>query len=147
MPRPITPFCGCDVFVVNQQSEVLLIRRSDNGFWALPGGCQNLGESARECAIRECREESGLIVEIEALLGVWSSKCYEYKNYPWKDNEFTHLLFSARSVGGELTTSEETTEAGWFPEAALPELSDGHAPRITFGFGWLRDHSLAPYFE
>ena len=147
MPRPITPFCGCDVFVVNDQHEVLLIRRSDNGFWALPGGCQNLGETAKECAIRECFEESGLIVVIEALLGVWSSQCYPYVNYPWKDNEFSHVVFSGRIVGGQATPSEETTEIGWFGEKSLPELSDGHKPRIEYGFSWLRDKLLAPYYE
>ena len=45
MPRPVTPFVGCDVFVTDAQSRVLLVRRQDNGFWALPGGCQDLGET------------------------------------------------------------------------------------------------------
>jgi ADP-ribose pyrophosphatase YjhB (NUDIX family) len=147
MPKPITPYCGCDVFVTNAESQVLLIRRSDNGFWALPGGCQNLGETPEECAIRECQEESGYIVQIKELLGVWSSMRYEYINYPWKENQFTHLLFHAEIVSGNPTTSDETTEIRWFNESALPPLSDGHAPRIAFGFQFMSGITKRAYFE
>jgi ADP-ribose pyrophosphatase YjhB (NUDIX family) len=138
MPKPITPFCGCDVFVNDTSNRVLLIRRSDNGVWALPGGCQNLGETPQECAIRECSEESGYLVRTEALLGVWSSMRYEYVNYPWKDNQFTHILFHAVIVGGSPKTSDESTEIGWFAEDELPALSDGHAPRIQYGFRYIQ---------
>ena len=82
MPRPLTPFVGCDVFLPDPAGRVLLIRRRDNGFWALPGGCQDLGETPAECARRECREETGLEVQITRLLGVFSSKRYERVNYP-----------------------------------------------------------------
>jgi ADP-ribose pyrophosphatase YjhB (NUDIX family) len=147
MPKPVTPFCGCDVFVTDSKNQVLLIRRSDNGFWALPGGCQNLGETPQECAIRECQEESGYGVQIRELLGVWSSLRYEYINYPWKDNQFTHLLFHAEIVTGNPSPSDETTEIGWFPEGALPPLSDGHAPRIAFGFQYISGKAKGAYYE
>ena len=147
MPEPITPFCGCDVFVTDSESRVLLIRRSDNGFWALPGGCQNLGETPAECAIRECQEESGYVVQIKELLGVWSSVKYEYINYPWKENQFTHLLFLAEIVAGTPSISDETTEIGWFKEGDLPQLSDGHAPRITFGFQFIKGLTKRAYYE
>ncbi len=69
MPKPITPYCGCDSFVIDNQHRLLLIRRTDNGFWALPGGCQNLGETPAECAVRECQEESGYLVRIDTYCG------------------------------------------------------------------------------
>lgn len=147
MPKPITPFCGCDVFVNDASNRVLLIRRSDNGFWALPGGCQNLGETPQECAIRECREESGYSVQIKALLGVWSSMRYKYINYPWKENQFTHILFHAEIIGGAPSISDETTEIGWFRENELPALSDGHAPRIAYGFQHVFGKTEKTYFE
>lgn len=68
MAKPVTPLVGCDVFVLNQKSEVLLIQRADNGRWALPGGCHDLGETAQLCAERECREESGYEVKVTDLL-------------------------------------------------------------------------------
>lgn len=147
MPKPITPYCGCDSFVIDNQRRLLLIRRTDNGFWALPGGCQNLGETPAECAVRESQEESGYLVRIDRLLGVWSSLRYEYVNYPWKDNQFTHVLFQAHVIGGEPRISDETLEVGWFDQLELPPLSDGHEPRIAFGFRVLRGEVNPPYFE
>jgi len=147
MPKPLTPFCGCDVFVNDPNSRVLLIRRADNGFWALPGGAQDLGETPSQCAVRECREESGYTVRVKTLLGVWSSMRYEYVNYPWKDNEFTHLLFHAEILSGVPTPSKESTEVNWFSETELPELSDGHAPRIAYGFRYISGKKQSPYFE
>lgn len=147
MTKPITPLVGCDVFVVNEKSEVLMIQRSDNGFWALPGGCHDLNETPMECAVRECFEESGYQVEVTELLGVYSSNSYPYVNYPWKENQFCHVLYQAQVVGGSAQTSSETLKVGWFSENNLPALSDGHAPRIEFGFAKLKNAALSPHFE
>lgn len=147
MPKPVTPLVGCDVFVLNANNEVLLIKRADNGFWALPGGCHDLNETPKECAERECREESGYEVEVTELLGVFSSNRYKYVNYPWKDNQFCHILFAAKIKNGSPKLSTETIEIGWFPEENIPHLSDGHAPRIRIGFEWNRDPKRKPYSE
>jgi len=125
---------AADVFVLNSENKVLLVKRTDNGFWCLPGGKQDLGESPSQCAARECFEESGYKVKITGLLGVYSTQCYEYKNYPWKDNEFCHVCFRGEIIGGEPTLSSETSEIGWFSENEIPPLSDGHGVRIAFGF-------------
>lgn len=146
MPKPITPLVGSDAFVLNEKNEVLLIRRSDNGFWATPGGCHDLGETPKACAERECFEESGYRVECTELLGVFSSNKYEYVNYPWTDTEFVHILFRARLVGGSPTTSSESTEIAWFAEDQLPPLSDGHEIRIKFAFAHCRKPGK-PHFE
>jgi ADP-ribose pyrophosphatase YjhB (NUDIX family) len=147
MPKPVTPLVGCDVFVLNEKHEVLLIKRADNGLWALPGGCHDLGETPQECAERECKEESGYLVKVTDLLGVYSSNRYEYINYPWKENEFCHLLFKAELFGGRAEISFESTQIGWFSEENLPALSDGHDARISFGFKSSRELSIKPYFE
>lgn len=147
MPKPITPFVGCDVFITNENNQVLLIRRSDNNLWALPGGCQELGETPAEGAARECLEETGYQVKITTLLGVFSSSRYEYVNYPWKENEFTHILFKAEISGGSAKASEESIEVEWFASEALPSLSDGHDIRIHYGFKCMKDSKLIGYFE
>ncbi len=143
MAKPVTPLVGCDVFVTDTDRKVLLIQRADNGLWALPGGCQDPGETPRECAEREAREETGYQVRATALLGVFSSKRYPYVHYPWKENEFCHLLFRAEPAGGEAALSGKSRAIGWFAENALPPLSDGHEARILVGFG----PAEAPYFE
>jgi ADP-ribose pyrophosphatase YjhB (NUDIX family) len=138
---------GCDVFVLNENQELLLIKRADNGFWALPGGTQDFGESAAQTAVRECFEETGYEVRLEALLGVFSSQAYPYVNFPWTENEYTHLLFQATLVGGSARPSAETPEVKWFAESQLPELSDGHDVRISLGFARQKNPSLPVHFE
>ena len=147
MPKPITPLVGSDVFVLDEKERLLLIRRADNDLWALPGGCNDLGETPAACAVRECREESGLEVELISLMGVWSSTSYEYVHYPWKENEFCHLMFEAKVIGGEIKISEETKEVAWFSQDDLPALSDGHEIRIQYGFDAKRNPDLPVYFE
>lgn len=147
MPKPVTPLVGCDVFVLNDKNQVLLIKRSDNGFWALPGGCHDLNETPMECAVRECFEESGYQIEVTRLLGTYSSNRYEYNNYPWKENQFCHLLFLGVVIGGSAQKSSETTEIAWFDKNQIPPLSDGHDIRIKHGFEMTHDPKLAPYFE
>jgi ADP-ribose pyrophosphatase YjhB (NUDIX family) len=147
MPKPVTPLVGCDVFVTDDAERVLLIRRADNGLWALPGGCQDLGETPAECAIRECREESGFTVRCTRLLGVFSSRRYEYVHYPWKENQFCHILFQAEIVSGAANPSSETTEVRFFAQNDLPELSDGHPQRLQYGFRALRNPLLPAFFE
>src|SRR3954451_9083190 len=57
--------------VVNDEGEILLIRRSDNDNWALPGGAMDLGESLVDAAVRETLEETGIRVEITGLVGIY----------------------------------------------------------------------------
>ena len=147
MPKPVTPFAGCDVFITDEAGRVLLIRRVDNGLWALPGGGQDLGETPMECAVRECSEETGLDVRCTALLGVFSSARYEYVTYPWKENEFCHLLFRAVPIAGQMRVSDETSAVEFFARDALPELSDGHRPRLEVGFRALDDPSAKAFYE
>jgi ADP-ribose pyrophosphatase YjhB (NUDIX family) len=61
-----------NVVVANSAGEVLLIRRSDNDNWALPGGAIDLGESARQAAVRETKEETGIDCEITGLVGIYT---------------------------------------------------------------------------
>ena len=58
--------------VRNDRGELLLIERTDNGLWALPGGAQDIGESVVQAAQREVHEETGLAVDITRLSGIYS---------------------------------------------------------------------------
>jgi ADP-ribose pyrophosphatase YjhB (NUDIX family) len=147
MPSPITPLVGTDVFVPDKSGRVLLIRRADNGMWALPGGFHDLDETPATCAVRECLEETGLSIRIVRLLGVFSSNRYAEVNYPHKGGKYVHILFLAERMGGIATTTNEAREIGFFPEQEIPPLSDGHDVRIALGFRVLRDPATAPHFE
>jgi len=76
MPRPRSPGVTADIVIVSQTGEILLIQRKYppfQGSWALPGGFIDYGrETIEECAVREAREETGLVVKLSALIGVRS---------------------------------------------------------------------------
>ena len=70
--------CGASVIVENEQGEILLEKRSDNGEWAYAGGAVELYERVEEAAVRELQEETGLIAEKLELLGVFSGERLHY---------------------------------------------------------------------
>jgi len=61
-----------NVVVANAAGEILLIRRSDNGNWAVPGGAIDPGESMTQAAVRETKEESGIDCQITGLVGIYT---------------------------------------------------------------------------
>ena len=98
--KPVTPLVGVDVFIPDLESRVLLIKRTDNGFWCTQGGSQDLGETPEECGVQEFLEETGFKIKINRLLGVFSSLKYESVNYPWKGSEYLHCFFMGEIIGG-----------------------------------------------
>jgi ADP-ribose pyrophosphatase YjhB (NUDIX family) len=59
-------------FVHDNEGRILMIHRTDNDMWALPGGAQDIGETIAQTAIRETKEETGIDIEITGLVGVYS---------------------------------------------------------------------------
>jgi ADP-ribose pyrophosphatase YjhB (NUDIX family) len=60
------------VAVINEADDLLLIRRTDNGNWALPSGAIDLGESVAQAAVRETLEETGIECEVTDVVGIYS---------------------------------------------------------------------------
>ena len=119
-PDAILPSTNAVVF--NGRGEVLLQRRSDNGFWALPGGGVEVGESVGQGVIRETLEETGLRVTVKRLVGLYSDpEHYCIMSYP--DGKIIHYVaavFECERESGELRISDESTDIGYFPVDALP---------------------------
>jgi ADP-ribose pyrophosphatase YjhB (NUDIX family) len=108
-----------NVGVVNERGEVLLIRRTDNENWAMPGGAMDIGETIAEAGVRETREETGIECEIVGLVGVYTNPRHVML-YTSNDEvrQECSLVFAARAVGGEPQTSSESREVRWVaPEA------------------------------
>jgi len=108
--------------ILNGDGHVLLQRRSDNGLWAVPGGAVEIGESVSVAILREVREETGLTVEIERLVGVYSDPTLQVVRYA--DGNVVHYiiaLFACRILGGRLRTCAESLDLQLFDPARLPE--------------------------
>ncbi|MGP4097179.1 NUDIX domain-containing protein [Nonomuraea sp. KM90] len=105
-----------NVVVTNEAGELLLIRRSDNDNWALPGGAIDLGESIPQAAIRETLEETGITCEITGLVGTYSDPGHviHYTSNDEVRQEFS-LVLTARPVSGLPTPSSESREVRWVP--------------------------------
>ncbi len=109
------------VCILNQDNEVLLQKRGDKNKWGFPGGALEIGESIEECAIREVKEETGLDVEIEYLIGVYS---LYFDKYPNGDEAqcITHF-FKGSPIGGTLMIDQsETLELKYFKFNECPSL-------------------------
>lgn len=90
--------------VLNDQKEILLIKGPRRG-WEPPGGRVEVGESIRDAAIRETKEESGIDIEIINFCGIFQDV----------RNSVCSTLFVGKAIGGVPTTSAESLEVGFFP--------------------------------
>lgn len=122
-PKATSVVPSANVIVVNDQGEILMIRRTDNGNWAVPGGGMDLGESITQTAVRETREETGITCEITGLVGIYTNPHHVilYTSNGEVRQEFS-IVFTARPVGGELRPSSESSEPRWVPPEAVESL-------------------------
>jgi ADP-ribose pyrophosphatase YjhB (NUDIX family) len=114
-------------------SALLLMQRSDNGSWGLPGGYVERGESVAAAAAREVLEETGVEIELGRLVGVYSDPAVQVIEYA--DGRRVHavnLCFEARPLRTSApTTPDEALATGYFEPDALPEpFVPIHAIRI-----------------
>jgi 8-oxo-dGTP diphosphatase len=127
--------CGATAIVRNEQGEILLHRRSDNGRWWLPGGAIDPGEEPAEAIVREVWEETGVRVIPERIVGVYGGPEL-FAQYPNGDRmAFISIAFACRPIGGEpRVNDDESLEVRYFSLGALPELE----PKIQLRI----DHAL-----
>jgi 8-oxo-dGTP pyrophosphatase MutT (NUDIX family) len=120
-----------NVVVVNDAGEVLLIQRSDNGNWAVPGGAIDLGESLTDAAIRETREESGIDCRITGIVGIYTDPRHVilYTSNGEVRQEFSVVL-TAAPVGGELAPSSESSQVRWVSRDDLGGYSMDRSMRM-----------------
>jgi ADP-ribose pyrophosphatase YjhB (NUDIX family) len=117
-PAATTMVPSANTVVVNDSGEILLIRRSDNGNWALPGGGVELGESLAQAAVRETREESGIDCVITGISGIYTDPGHVilYTSNGEVRQECS-IVLTARATGGQPTPSAETSQVRWVPLA------------------------------
>jgi ADP-ribose pyrophosphatase YjhB (NUDIX family) len=137
----ISPVIGSEAAVF-RGNKLLLIRRHDNGLWAIPGGKSDVGETLAGTATRELKEETGLTGKIIRLLGIFDSRL-------WNTRDKQHIYHAVFEVGAD-GTPEKTREAldcGFFREDELPELSPGHDMRVPFLFKLIKGEVEVPFLD
>jgi 8-oxo-dGTP pyrophosphatase MutT (NUDIX family) len=125
---------SANVVVINDAGQLLLIHRSDNDNWALPGGAMDLGESLPETAVRETAEETGITVHITGLVGIYTDPRHVilYTSDGEVRQEFS-VVFTARPISGEPTPSSESRQVRWIDPADVPALAMDRSMRTRIG--------------
>ncbi|WP_282939227.1 NUDIX hydrolase [Paenibacillus sp. RC67] len=129
MPTHIVAVGG---FVENEDGHLLLVKTQHDG-WVYPGGQVEVGENLLDALSREIKEESGIDAVAVQLIGVYSNTA----TYKWHDGVTdvpTKVMFDyvCKPLGGELCTSEETSDSRWVPKDQVLELIKSPAIRARY---------------
>lgn len=112
------PFLSVDAIVLNNQNEILLMKRKIEpfkGLWGVTGGHVEYGETAEKAILREVREETGLRCKIVRLLGVYSSLKRDPRYHT------VSIAYLLTILGGKLKNSFESSEQRFFPLNKVPK--------------------------
>ena len=115
----ITP--GASAVIQDDNGQILLIQRSDNLEWAIPGGSMELGYSVYDTLVREVREETGLSISVAGLVGLYSES----------GSPIVLVAYAAIYLEGDLFRDPaEVQETAFFPVASPPPLAFPRDRRI-----------------
>ena len=133
---PEVPLVGVGAIIV-EDARVVLVKRLHpplQAEWSIPGGVLEVGELVREAAIREAREETGLIVEPGELLGVYDRVLRDAENRV--QYHYVLIDFLCRPVGGKLQAGSDAAEVRWFTREELPALNLAEDTQDVIGKGF-----------
>ena len=142
--RPACPQCGRVVYydpkvaavcLIEREGKVLMIRRGTDlgyGLWSLPGGFVDRGEVVEAAAAREAWEETGIEVDVDALIGLFSLP----------GDPVIVVAYAAHQTGGTLAPGPEALETDYFALDSLPELAFSRDTEIL-----TRWEGMSPHLE
>lgn len=83
-PKANSIAVAVSAFIQDEDGRILMIRRTDNDLYALPGGQLELGETVAQAAVREVREETGIECEITEVIGIFFQPGPRYRIRRWR---------------------------------------------------------------
>ncbi|MYY11078.1 NUDIX domain-containing protein [Streptomyces sp. SID4919] len=139
-PRPTSRRTSASVFVQDDHGRLLLLKRVDNGLWTIPTGGVKKGETVGQAGVRECREETGLDVEVIGLVGVFSTPdhviVYWHGDRMDEVRQPINVCLRARVTGGEIAPEpSEAQEVRWVDPAELDTYPINPALRFRIDHG------------
>ncbi len=109
--------------VTDRPGRLLMVHRTDNDLWSIPGGAMDLGESIADAAVRETKEETGLDVEVTGIVGIYTNPRHVMAYDDGEVRQQFSVCFTTRLLGGQLRTSTETSEVRFVERDDLDGLN------------------------
>lgn len=116
-----TPKVDVRGFVLNDKGQILMVRESMDGRWAIPGGWSDIGFSPSEVVEKEVFEETGLKVKVKRLMAVWDKKCHAHP--PAAYYIYKMVFWCEAETFSPLKKAFDILDVGFFDVDNLPELS------------------------
>ena len=114
-PRANSLVPATSAVVVDPEGRILLHRRTDNQLWSIPGGGMEIGETIAETVVREVEEETGLKVEPDRLVGIYTNPRHVTEYTDGEVRQQFSICFACHPVGGQLVErADESLEVGFF---------------------------------
>jgi ADP-ribose pyrophosphatase YjhB (NUDIX family) len=129
--------------VTDEQGRLLLIRRTDNDLWSIPGGGMEPGETLRQAVRREVAEETGMSCEVTGLVGIYSDPGHVAAYDDGEVRQEFSICFTTQLLGGNIRTSKESSEVRFVPIQELPNYNIH--PSILLRINHYLEHRPEPY--
>ncbi len=137
-PTPNSLVVAVTAFVDDGRGHTLLIRRTDSGLWALPGGAVDYGEDVAAAAVRETHEETGIKIAVVGVVGIYSDPNHVIAYEDGEVRQEFSICLRAEPTGGQLRTSNESSEVRWISRDQLDGLMTHPAMRLRIDHGFER---------
>jgi ADP-ribose pyrophosphatase YjhB (NUDIX family) len=130
--------------ILDDSSRLLLVKRRDSGKWTMPGGTMELDESLEGCIVREVKEETGLDIELESIIGTYTDPCTKIAYSDGEVRREFSVLFLARTNVTNIIIDEESTNWKWveIEQLELYPMAASQKRRVNDVIGFLKTKKI-----
>jgi mutator protein MutT len=142
-PKANSIAVAVSAFIQNEHGRILMIRRTDNDMYSIPGGQVEPGETLTQAAIREVKEETGIDIHVIELIGLYSDPSHVIAYDDGEVRQEFSICFRAQPINGELRTSSESKEVRWIELTQLASLNINPSIHLRIHHGL---NSVSPFY-